>query len=302
MPIDLPAEQRTRTVRAFLKLCVASSILQSALVLSVYRFQISGPLLYLLALIAISPLCAALLGALRKRAAETDPYVRKTYVRGMIPAGLMIVMTPLLILVTLFFSRTFASAVLTSALPLVLGALFTGFLLIPNRMMDDGNLGDSLLPLRSKLVTPTLRRLLRISVLYFVYIALNLNSVLLFGANDPPAGILAYVIALLPVLPLFGLIPIYNKYMSEEQDEFQRHIFQQSILGAFLGTLIIASVMGRLQDHALIFHRRPDFFRPYSVFPVFWWLQFEAGFIVNAVQAFRVHRQEKKDKQEKQDQ
>jgi hypothetical protein len=168
-------------------------------------------------------------------------------------------------------------------------------------MMDGGNLGDSLLPVRSKLVTPAFRRLFRVSALYFVYIVLNFASAFLFDGTNAPTRVLAYVVALLPVLPLFGLIPIYNKYMAEEQDEFQRHLFHQSILGAFLGTFILASVMGRLQDHDLIFHRHPDFFRPYSVFPVFWWLQLEAGYVVTVIQALRIRAQEKKEKQEKRD-
>jgi hypothetical protein len=120
-------------------------------------------------------------------------------------------------------------------------------------------------------------------------------SEVLQAAPGTSRGISAYGIALLPVLPLFGLIPIYMKYMKEEQDEFQRQLFHQGILCAFLGTLVIVSVMGRLQNHSLL-GRFKDFFRPYSVFPVFWWLQLEAGFVINAIQALRIRAQEKREK------
>ena len=119
---------------------------------------------------------------------------------------------------------------------------------------------------------------------------------------------------LLPVLPLFGLIAIYNKYMAEEQDEFQRHLFHQSILIAFFGTFVFASVTGRLQDHALISQRVSHLSRPYSVFQIFNWsftdlnqpysfyfflfLQWEAFYIFMWLQARRVSEQEKKEKED----
>jgi hypothetical protein len=206
----------------------------------------------------------------------------------------MALLTALLVVMTTSFVNSLSFAASLSCMPLTLGLLFTVFLLVPKRV--SGDLGVALMPIRMKLATPTLHRIFRLAALYLIYISLNFVSAFLFDGANPPTGLLAYAVALLPVLPLFGLIPIYNKYMKEEQDEFQRHLFRQSTLWSFLGTFVIASVMGRLQDHALIFKPHTDFFRPYSVFPVFWCLQIEAVLIVNAVQAIRVQRQEKREK------
>jgi hypothetical protein len=296
MPTKLPAEQRTRTVRAFLKLCVASSVLQCALVLSIYRFHLSGTLLYVLALIPISPLCAIVLGAMRKRAEEADPYVRKAYVRALIIPGLMTAMVPLLITLSFFSRGGIGFAISNSAFPLALGSLFAFMLLMPKRMWNGGSLGDQLLPVRNKLITPTQNRLTRTAALLFVYIIVSFANRILFD-SCALTGALAYAIALLPVLPIFGLVPIYNKYMAEEQDEFQRHLFHQSILVAFFGTYVIASVMSRLQDHALISQRASDLFRHF-VFYIFLWLQFEAFYVAAAIQDLRIRAHEKKEKKD----
>jgi hypothetical protein len=281
----------TRTIQGFLVLNVASSVLQCGLVLTVYRFQLSSAAAWLLAPVAIAPQGVLIRSALRKRACES-----KFYSGAVIFSAIMVLLTALLVVMTTCFVNSLSFAMLVAGMPLTLGLLFVFFLMLPKRLFSGGGLGDVLLPVRMKLAKPALNRILRFAALYFVYTTLNFVSAFLFDGDTPPAGALAYAIALLPVLPLFGLIPIYNKYMAEEQDEFQRHLFQQSTLWAFLGTFIVASVIGRLQEHALILHRSPDFFRPYSVFPVFWWLQIEAVFVVQFIQGMRVHRQEKREK------
>ena len=286
-------ENRIGNLRIVLALSVTWSFLAGSLTLCIYKFHLSGPMLYVLAFVPAVPLCVMILLAVRSRASELDTYVRQYQVGVIIYAVSMLLVTALNVVLTSFFVTSLKLALLISVFPLPLGVLTGATLLMPRRMLTGGKL--SLQPVRIKLATPSLRRLFRMTVLYLVYITLNFASSFIFdGFNPPPAGILAYTVVLLPVLPLFGLIPIYKKYMTEEQDEFQRHLFHQSILWALFGTLIIASVMGRLQDHALIGHT--EFFRSYSVFPVFWWLQFEAVFLVNAVQGFRVYAQEKRDR------
>jgi hypothetical protein len=282
---------RTAALRVFLALIVAWSILACALVFAIYRLHLSGIIPYLLVIVPAVPLCAMLVLSVRRRALEPDVYVRAYYVGAIVYAALLLVMTVLLALMTSAFVSNLGFAALVSAFPLVCGTAPALVFVLPKRLLNGGIL--SLRPVAIKLATPALRRLFRMAVLYIVYATLSFASAVLFDGNDAPTGALAYAVALLPVLPLFGLIPIYNKYMAEEQDEFQRHLFHQSILWALLGTLIVSSAMGRLQDHALIFRRHPGFFRPYSVFPVFWWLQIEAVFLVNAVQAIRIQAQEK---------
>jgi hypothetical protein len=316
MPIDHPAEQRTRTVRAFLKLCIASSILQSALILTIYWLHLSLLSSYLLALIPIAPLGAALFGAARKRAAETDPYVRKSYTKAMITVGSMIGFTIFLITPHDGIGPSLA----TVPMPLLLGGVFALTLLMPKRSIwfggsIDSSLGDFLLPVRNRLASPALDRMYRTAALCLVYILVSLASRILFDRYTLTAA-LAYAVALLPVLPLFGFVAIYNKYMAEEQDEFQRHLFHQSIVFALFGAFIFASVIGHLQDHALISQRASRLHHPYSFFHVFSWLfsepfspysvfyiflflQFEAVRILSLFQLLGIRAQEKKEKKDR---
>jgi hypothetical protein len=312
MPTDLLAEQKTRTVRTFLMLCIASSILQSLLLLTIWRFHLSLPASYLLALVPIAPLCAALVGALSKRGAETDPYVRKSYIKAIITVGMMIGLTIFLITPHDGMGPSLANA----PMPLVVGGVFALTLLLPKRSIwfgggIDGSLGDYLLPVRNRVETPALNRLYRMAALCLVYIAVSLASRILFDSYAL-TGALAYTVSLLPVLPLFGFVPIYNKYMAEEQDEFQRHLYHQSILFAFFGAFIVTSAMGHLQDHALIslrasHLRRPysffnismwlnsEAFSPYSVVYIFLFLQFEAVRVLSLLQTHRIRAQEKRE-------
>jgi ABC-type Na+ efflux pump permease subunit len=139
-------------------------------------------------------------------------------------------------------------------------------------MMGGYDLGELLLPVRIKLRTPRARRACNLAAFLVVYTACDFVSHIYFD-NYAAKGVLAYAVVLLPVLLIFGLIPIYNRYMAEEQDEFQRHLFTQSILWAFLGTLIVVCAVQRLEDYALIFHRHGDFFPFSSAVWVFYFLQ-----------------------------
>jgi hypothetical protein len=285
----------TRTIRSYFALIVVTSVLQSGLVLSIYRFRLAGGITWSLALVAISPQFAVIRGALRRRADESSSYISQFYmgavVFAVVFAVVMFLMTALLVVMTTQFVNSLSFAALVAATPLTLGLLFTVFLMLPKRMFIGGNLGDVLLPVRMKVVTPALRRIFRLTALYLVYLLLDFMA----KGFETPTGVFAYAVALLPVLPIFGLIWVYARYMAEEQDEFQRHLFHQSIAWTLLGILIIASALGRLQARALIFRHHPNFFQITSIFPLFWWLQLEAVLIVNAVQAFRVQRQEKRE-------
>jgi len=80
-----------------------------------------------------------------------------------------------------------------------------------------------------------------------------------------PAGALLYALAILPAVPIVGVIVVFGLYLAEEKDEFQRNLIVQSMLWAIGGILALTSVWGFLQ----MFTRIPHF-QPFLAFPLFW--------------------------------
>jgi hypothetical protein len=78
-------------------------------------------------------------------------------------------------------------------------------------------------------------------------------------------GVLAYVLAILPALPIVGALVITGAYLTEEKDEFQRILFIQSLLGGVALTLSLTTVWGFLQDFGLASPLRLAW-----VYPMFW--------------------------------
>jgi hypothetical protein len=65
-----------------------------------------------------------------------------------------------------------------------------------------------------------------------------------------PTGIVAYLLAVLPALPLVGSLAIVGLYVAEESDEFERAIIVQSMLWGLGGALSVGTVWGCLEDFA----------------------------------------------------
>ena len=78
-------------------------------------------------------------------------------------------------------------------------------------------------------------------------------------------GAIAYLIAVLPTLPLLWALFAAGAYLAEEKDEFQRTVQVQSLLGGIGGTLAVTTVCAYLEDFA---HApRLDMI---WVYPIFW--------------------------------
>ena len=100
-------------------------------------------------------------------------------------------------------------------------------------------------------------------------IAMPLYLISLFSAthilrHDHPSRPLALVIATLPSIPLVAMIAIAGLYLKEETDEFQRFIFQQSLLWSIGLVLALTSIWGLLEmiagvPHLPIFYVFPGF-------------------------------------------
>ena len=65
-----------------------------------------------------------------------------------------------------------------------------------------------------------------------------------------PVGALAYLLAILPALPLVASLAIVGLYIAEETDEFLRSILIQSMLWGLGGALSVGTVWGFLEDFA----------------------------------------------------
>jgi hypothetical protein len=83
-----------------------------------------------------------------------------------------------------------------------------------------------------------------------------------------PTGALLDGLAVLPAIPIIGIIVVVGLYLAEEKDEFQRNLLIQSMLWGLGGILSLTSVWGFLQLYA---HVHP--FQPFMTFPLFWCFQ-----------------------------
>jgi hypothetical protein len=80
-----------------------------------------------------------------------------------------------------------------------------------------------------------------------------------------PHGVLAYLIAVLPALPIIGALVGTGMYLGEEKDEFQRNLLVQALLGGTGGILAVATAWGYLEDFAHAPHIDLVW-----VYPAFW--------------------------------
>ncbi len=78
-------------------------------------------------------------------------------------------------------------------------------------------------------------------------------------------GISAYLVAVLPALPIIGALVGTGAYLNEEKDEFQRNLLVQSLLGGIGVTLAATTVWGYLEDFA-----RAPHLNLIWVYPLFW--------------------------------
>ena len=69
-----------------------------------------------------------------------------------------------------------------------------------------------------------------------------------------PAGALAYALAILPAIPIVGVLIAHDFYLAEEKDAFLRSISVQSMLWSLGGTLAATTAWGFLEEFAQVPH------------------------------------------------
>lgn len=102
--------------------------------------------------------------------------------------------------------------------------------------------------------TPAWRRYnWRVVLLSLLYCAFLLPAVYGFKHQLVPQSV-AYLVAILPALPIIGIFLAIGRYLVEEQDEYIRMLMVRQILWASGLTLSVATVWGFLDNFRLVGH------------------------------------------------
>jgi len=93
----------------------------------------------------------------------------------------------------------------------------------------------------------------RVVLLSLLYCAFLLPAVYGFKHQLVPSSV-AYLVAVLPALPIVGIFFAIGRYLVEEQDEYVRMLMVRQILWASGLTLSVATVWGFLDNFRLVGH------------------------------------------------
>lgn len=116
--------------------------------------------------------------------------------------------------------------------------------------------GDPVNPAQKRYI----RRILGVLVAY----ALCLGLAIWVFVHNHPTGVLAYLLAVLPAIPIVGMLAVFGIYLAEETDEFYRSVFIQSMLWSLGATLASTTVWGFLEGFVRVPH-----VQLVMVFPIF---------------------------------
>lgn len=85
------------------------------------------------------------------------------------------------------------------------------------------------------------------------YAVLLIGAILLFK-NHVPTGPLAYLVAVLPAVPIIGVFAAIGRFIAEETDEYQRMLLIRQTLVATGFALSVATIWGFLESFDLVGH------------------------------------------------
>jgi hypothetical protein len=112
---------------------------------------------------------------------------------------------------------------------------------------------------------PSVRHyVIRMWIVAALCVLFSVVAALVFRLSHPH-GILSYLVAVLPALPIMGALVYTGVYLAEEKDEFQRNLLVQSLLGGTGGILAITTAWGYMEDFAHAPHMDLIW-----VYPLFW--------------------------------
>ena len=114
-------------------------------------------------------------------------------------------------------------------------------------------------------VNPAVRRYtFRMAISMLFYCVFLVAAVWTFPRYHP-MGLPAYGLALLPALPVVGILVVVGFYLGEEKDEFLRNLFIQAMVWGIGATLAVTTVWGFLELFVPVPH-----LQLYLIFPLFW--------------------------------
>lgn len=93
------------------------------------------------------------------------------------------------------------------------------------------------------------RYLRRFFPIMIVYVAVVMGTSWVFNTYAP-TGPIAWVLALLPAIPILGVIAVMGIYLKDEGDEFVRNVLIESMLWGMGITLAIMTGWGFLEIYA----------------------------------------------------
>jgi hypothetical protein len=96
----------------------------------------------------------------------------------------------------------------------------------------------------------------------FAYVVALLGSTWIIR-HQHPEGVLLFVLALAPALPIVAVIGVMGLYLADEKDEFLRARLATAMIGGLGILLAIMSVWGFLEDREVVIH-----FPTYLSFPI----------------------------------
>jgi len=108
------------------------------------------------------------------------------------------------------------------------------------------------------------RYVIRMWVSAALCVLFSIVAALVFRISHPH-GVLAYLAAILPALPIMGALVYTGVYLAEEKDEFQRNLLVQSLLGGTGVILAVTTAWGYMEDFAHAPHADLIW-----VYPLFW--------------------------------
>lgn len=120
----------------------------------------------------------------------------------------------------------------------------------------------------------------RVVILSLIYAAFLIAAVYLFK-HQLLSGPIAYVAAILPALPIIGILGAIGRYLTEETDEYLRMMMVRQALIASGFALSIATIWGFLENFDLVGHVYAYYVQ------VLWFAGLGVGACFNKLQAAR---------------
>jgi hypothetical protein len=118
----------------------------------------------------------------------------------------------------------------------------------------------------------------RVIILSLIYAAALIGAVYGFK-HQLLSGPVAWIVAILPALPIIGMLVVIGRYLTEETDEYLRDMMVRQALIATGFALSISTAWGFLENFGLV----PHVYAYYAV--ILWFAGLGIGACVNKLQA-----------------